>query len=118
MIVIAVTKRRFSRVLRVMSEVPQGFGCVPHGCRKVNAAARIHPELFALFSRAALGSPCQWENSMSRSRIVTFLKDESGATAIEYGLMAAGISVVILATLNTVGSKLNAKFDEISGLLQ
>ena len=57
---------------------------------------------------------------MSRSMysIVAFLKDESGATAIEYGLMAAGISVVILATLNTVGSKLNAKFDEISGLLQ
>ena len=57
---------------------------------------------------------------MSRSMysIVAFLKDESGATAIEYGMMAAGISVVILATLNTVGSKLNAKFDEISGLLK
>jgi len=57
---------------------------------------------------------------MSRSMysIVAFLKDESGATAIEYGLMAAGISVVILAMLNTVGSKLNAKFDEISGLLK
>lgn len=52
------------------------------------------------------------------SKVVAFLKDESGATAIEYGLLAAGISVVILATLNTVGSKLNAKFDEISGLLQ
>jgi pilus assembly protein Flp/PilA len=124
MIVIAVTKRRFSRVLppveRFVSEVPQGFGRVPHGCRKVNAAARIHAELFAFFSRAAIGSPRQWGNSMSRckSRIVALLKDESGATAIEYGLMAAGISVVILATLNTVGSKLNAKFDEISGLLQ
>ena len=56
--------------------------------------------------------------SRSISRIVAFLKNESGATAIEYGLMAAGISVVILATLNTVGSRLNAKFDEISGLLQ
>ncbi|HEY8272990.1 MAG TPA: Flp family type IVb pilin [Pseudolabrys sp.] len=56
--------------------------------------------------------------SRSTSRIVAFLKDESGATAIEYGLMAAGISVVILATLNTVGSKLNSKFEEISGLLK
>jgi pilus assembly protein Flp/PilA len=56
--------------------------------------------------------------SRCRSRVAAFLKDESGATAIEYGLMAAGISVVILATLNTVGSRLNAKFDEISGLLQ
>jgi pilus assembly protein Flp/PilA len=64
------------------------------------------------------GPPRKWENSMSMSRIVAFLKDESGATAIEYGLMAAGISVVILATLNTVGSKLNSKFEEISGLLK
>lgn len=56
--------------------------------------------------------------SRCKSRVVAFLKDEFGATAIEYGLLAAGISVVILATLNTVGSKLNAKFDEISGLLQ
>lgn len=52
------------------------------------------------------------------SSIVAFLKDESGATAIEYGLLAAGISVVILATLNTVGSRLNSKFDEISSLLK
>jgi pilus assembly protein Flp/PilA len=122
--VIAVTNRRFSSDLpvleRFVSEVPQGFGCVPHGRRKVNAAARIHAELFAFFNRAAIGSPRKWENSMSRHMpsIVAFLKDESGATAIEYGLMAAGISVVILATLNTVGSKLNAKFDEISGLLK
>ena len=56
--------------------------------------------------------------SSCKSRIIVFLKDESGATAIEYGPLAAGISVVILATLNTVGSRLNAKFDEISGLLQ
>lgn len=51
-------------------------------------------------------------------RIVAFLKNESGATAIEYGLLAAGISVVILVTLNTVGSQLNSKFDEISGYLK
>ncbi len=52
--------------------------------------------------------------SRSMSSIVAFLKDESGATRDRCELMAAGISVVILATLNTVGSKLNAKFDEIS----
>ena len=55
---------------------------------------------------------------MGEFHVHFLLKDESGATAIEYGLMAAGISVVILATLNTVGSKLNSKFDEISGLLK
>ena len=43
-----------------------------------------------------------------------FLKDESGATAIEYGLIAAGISVAIIVVVNTLGSQLNAKFNSIS----
>ena len=40
------------------------------------------------------------------SKVVAFLKNESGATAIEYGLIAAGISVVIIATVNAIGSSL------------
>jgi pilus assembly protein Flp/PilA len=47
-----------------------------------------------------------------------FLKDESNATAIEYGLIAAGISVVIIATVNATGTTLNAKFDRISTQLK
>ncbi|MAZ18864.1 Flp family type IVb pilin [Oricola sp.] len=42
-----------------------------------------------------------------------FLKDESGATAIEYGLIAALISVALVAGATTVGSSLNSKFDSI-----
>jgi pilus assembly protein Flp/PilA len=41
-----------------------------------------------------------------------------GATAIEYGLIAAGISVVIIATVNTIGSTLNGKFTSISTQLK
>jgi pilus assembly protein Flp/PilA len=52
------------------------------------------------------------------SKIVSFLKDESGATAIEHGLIATGISVVIIATVNAIGSSLNAKFDSISTQLK
>jgi pilus assembly protein Flp/PilA len=52
------------------------------------------------------------------SRVLAFLKDESGATAIEYGLIAAGISVVIIATVNTIGSTLNTKFTSISTQLK
>jgi pilus assembly protein Flp/PilA len=52
------------------------------------------------------------------SKVVAFLKDESGATAIEYGLIAAGISVVIIATVNAIGTSLNAKFDSISTQLK
>ncbi len=52
------------------------------------------------------------------SKLFAFLKDESGATAIEYGLIAAGISVVIIAAVNAIGSSLNAKFNYISTQLK
>ncbi|HEY6027194.1 MAG TPA: Flp family type IVb pilin [Pseudolabrys sp.] len=52
------------------------------------------------------------------SKIVAFLKNESGATAIEYGLIAAGISVAIIAIVNTIGSTLNTKFTSISSQLK
>jgi pilus assembly protein Flp/PilA len=42
------------------------------------------------------------------------LKDESGATAIEYGLIAAGISVAIIAVVNGLGVKLKAAFTSVS----
>jgi len=47
-----------------------------------------------------------------------FIKDESGATAIEYGLIAAGISLVIIAAVNGIGSKLNTKFTAINTSLK
>jgi pilus assembly protein Flp/PilA len=47
-------------------------------------------------------------------RFQAFLKDESGATAIEYGLIAAGISIAIIAVVNGLGTTLNAKFKSIS----
>ena len=42
-----------------------------------------------------------------------FVKDESGATAIEYGMIAALIAVVIIAVLGTIGTQLNSKFTSI-----
>ena len=51
-------------------------------------------------------------------KLVAFLKDESGATAIEYGLIAAGISVAIIAVVNGLGSSLNTKFSSISTQLK
>jgi len=54
---------------------------------------------------------------MQMSKIFSFLKDESGATAIEYSLIAAGISVVIISTVNQIGSTLNAKLQSISNEL-
>ncbi|OKO78545.1 Flp family type IVb pilin [Bradyrhizobium sp. AS23.2] len=47
-----------------------------------------------------------------------FLADESGATAIEYGLIAAGIALAIITVVNGLGSKLNTKFGSISSSLR
>jgi pilus assembly protein Flp/PilA len=47
-----------------------------------------------------------------------FLRDESGATAIEYGLIAAGISVAIIAVVNGMGTKLKTTFSSISSQLK
>ncbi len=53
-----------------------------------------------------------------KNLIARFLKDESGATAIEYGLIAAGISVVIIVAVNGIGTTLNTKFQTISSNLK
>lgn len=46
-----------------------------------------------------------------------FAKDESGATAIEYGLIVALIAVVIITAVSTLGGKLNTAFTTINGKL-
>ena len=46
-----------------------------------------------------------------------FLQNESGATAIEYGLIAAGISVVIITAVKAVGTNLNTTFTSVSSAL-
>jgi len=46
--------------------------------------------------------------------LIQFIKDESGATAIEYGLIAAGISVAIVAVLQGLGPKLNTTFQSVA----
>jgi pilus assembly protein Flp/PilA len=52
------------------------------------------------------------------SAIKSFFKDESGATAIEYGLIAAGISIAIITVVNGLGTALSTKFDNISSSLK
>jgi pilus assembly protein Flp/PilA len=56
------------------------------------------------------------ENTMT-TLAKRFANDESGATAIEYGLIAAGISVAIITVVNTLGSQLKATFTNISSQL-
>ena len=49
---------------------------------------------------------------------VRFLRDQSGATAIEYGLIAAGISIAIIVAVNGLGTTLNDKFTSINNSLK
>jgi len=49
-----------------------------------------------------------------KNLFVRFVKDDSGATAIEYGLIAAGIAVAIIAVVQTVGTNLNATFNNVA----
>jgi pilus assembly protein Flp/PilA len=53
-----------------------------------------------------------------KSLILSFFKDESGATAIEYGLIAAGIAIAIITAVQGVGTKLSTNFDSISTSLK
>jgi|GraSoiStandDraft_4_1057263.scaffolds.fasta_scaffold552558_2 pilus assembly protein Flp/PilA len=48
----------------------------------------------------------------------TFVRDERGATAIEYGLIAAGISIAIITVVATLGTQLNATFTSVSTALK
>ncbi|HEY1836782.1 MAG: Flp family type IVb pilin [Rhizomicrobium sp.] len=49
-----------------------------------------------------------------KNLVTKFVRDESGATAIEYGLIAAGIAVVIIAAVQLVGSNLNTTFESVA----
>ena len=50
--------------------------------------------------------------------VIRFLKDESGATAIEYGLIATGIAVAVIPVLTGLGTKLKTTFTTISSALK
>jgi pilus assembly protein Flp/PilA len=53
-----------------------------------------------------------------KNLVSRFVKDESGATAIEYALIAAGIALAIIAAVNGVGTALTTKFNAISSSLK
>ena len=53
-----------------------------------------------------------------KSLVTGFVRDNSGATAIEYGLIAAGISVAIIAAVNGLGSKLTTTFSTVTNTMK
>jgi pilus assembly protein Flp/PilA len=57
-------------------------------------------------------------SQLMKTVFARFLKDQSGATAIEYGLIAAGISVAIIAVVQGLGTNLKSTFSSVSGALK
>jgi pilus assembly protein Flp/PilA len=53
-----------------------------------------------------------------KAMVLKFLREETGATAIEYGLIAAGISLAIIAVVNGLGTSINSTFGSISTSLK
>jgi pilus assembly protein Flp/PilA len=53
-----------------------------------------------------------------KQKIIEFLSDQKGATAIEYGLIAAGISIAIIVAVNGLGSNLNSVFTSVNNSLK
>jgi pilus assembly protein Flp/PilA len=68
-------------------------------------------------TRCSLGRNNEVITAM-KSLISKFFQDESGATAIEYGLIAAGIAIAIITAVNGVGSALSTNFGTISSSLK
>lgn len=58
------------------------------------------------------------KETVMKKLFARFAKDESGATAIEYGLIAALIAVVLITVLTNIGSSLNTKFTAVNTALQ
>jgi pilus assembly protein Flp/PilA len=57
------------------------------------------------------------QETIMKTLVTRFAQDESGATAIEYGLIAALIAVVLITVLTNVGTKLNTKFGKVEAAL-
>jgi pilus assembly protein Flp/PilA len=62
--------------------------------------------------------PIDLKQAVLKRTLLSFFSDESGATAIEYGLIAAGISLAIIAVVNGLGTNLNDKFTSINSSLK
>jgi pilus assembly protein Flp/PilA len=68
--------------------------------------------------RDALSRQVSMQRIPMKNLFVRFVKDDSAATAIEYGLIAAGISVAIIAVVSGIGTNLNGKFNTVSTQLK
>jgi len=97
------------------------FGCDinPIAMRQRYVPASVSDQLGQIAAPATmLRQPRVDLRELKMTNLMKFVKDESGATAIEYGLIAALISVAIIGAATTLGTKLSSTFGAVSGQLK
>jgi pilus assembly protein Flp/PilA len=82
----------------------------------INQSRQTAPTLAVVIYRCFTGQAASFRPMIAL--VQKFWADETAATAIEYGLIAAGISLAIIAVVNGIGSKLNTKFASINTSLK
>jgi pilus assembly protein Flp/PilA len=93
-------------------------GAQPFSSIRINLGFRVYSPLDReRYILRALITNNNQEVELKRT-VLSFLSDESGATAIEYGLIAAGISLAIIAIVNGLGTNLSTKFTDINTSLK
>ena len=75
-------------------------------------------EIKSVTTRCRYNHPVSTEDIHMTTLVMRFLADDTGATAIEYGLIAAGIAVAIIATVQALGTNLNNTFSTVSTSLK
>jgi pilus assembly protein Flp/PilA len=93
------------------------------GQKNLPVVASYNLRGFGITSPPAIGLPVLGHRELMRKHhmkrsLLKFWNDESGATAIEYGLIAAGISLAIIAAVTSVGTNLNTVFSSVSTSLK
>jgi len=89
------------------------------GARAARYAVRMIPDQPEKPVRGSRSDSHVWIKELPMTKLLKrFAKDESGATAIEYGLIAAGISVAIIAVVQGLGTKLNTTFTSVQTALK
>jgi pilus assembly protein Flp/PilA len=100
-----------ARVPSIASYLPYRFAIAQEILSKTPASTREESPRFSFQNGI-------WDGAFAMRTIKRFLRDETAATAIEYGLIAAGISLAIIAIINGLGAKLNTKFTAINSSLK
>ena len=95
---------------------------ISHRINRTAMGPRVQSGMFGVRSTSSPGrcsdSHVWIKEPVMKSLVSRFVKDESGATALEYGLIAAGISVAIITVVQGLGTKLFNNFDFVEKKLQ